>query len=56
MNTREHRAGRRLGAVHFVCAPPATRTSPRRPSRWPLRILETAIIAIVAMIAHSLTG
>jgi hypothetical protein len=53
MSTREHRSSRRLGAVHFTCARP-TATAPRRPNRWPLLILETAVIAIVAMIAHNL--
>lgn len=54
MNIREHRASRRLGAVHFVCAPSAP-TPPRRVSRWPLRILEVVIVAIAAMAIHALT-
>jgi len=54
MTAREHRASRRLGAVHFTCYTPAPTPPPRRASRWPLLFLETAVIAIVAMIAHSL--
>lgn len=54
MTAREHRASRRLGAVHFICYTPAPTPPPRRASRWPLLALETAVIAIVAMIAHSI--
>ena len=53
MTNSEHRASRRLGAVRFTCARP-TPTPPRRPSRWPLLILETVVIAIVALAAHGI--